>query len=178
MTMTFKEKNKIKNVAELVKQKKKAICSAIVDEVEMLFRESKHSYWLSLGCRSGDGSHTAFINGFRAAISVILIPLWGECGYDVKVNLNSRLLRTHLTNFLSPVLAGKSYRNKELEFLSQCLTADIDAEVLIPIDFCNGVLSNTKQRIGLQTKHRNAWFGRLVDDGKKSILQRAMGVVS
>jgi hypothetical protein len=176
--MTFKEKKKLENVAALVKQKKYTIAREIESEIEILFRKSQHSYWLGRCCRTGDDSHTAFMNGLISAVSVLLIPLWGDCGYDVKINLNSRMLRNHLANFLSPVLAGKSYRNKDLEFLAESLTADIDAEAVVPIDFCTGTVSGTKQRIGLHTKNRNSWFGKMVDDGRAAILQRAMGVVA
>ena len=176
--MTFKEKKKSENVASQVKLNKKKIARAIEEEIEVLFRESQHSYWLSRSCRSGDDSHRAFMNGFTSAVSVILIPLWGECIYDAKISLNSRILRTHLANFLSPVLAGKSYRNKDLQFLTQSLTADVDAEVLVQLDFENVQYGKTKQRVGLHTKNRNEWFGKLIDAGRTSILQTAMEVLS
>ena len=173
----FKTETKAKTIRESVQQRKRAITEAVADQVELCFRQSEHSTWFQRACRQDDASFEHFIVGLRKGLSVMLLRMNDDCTYSLNIRLKARDLRNHLLNFLSAPIRGKAYRNKELRFLAEALSSDIDAELFVPINMCEEEAKAVQERVTRHSRRTNLWFNRMVKENHEAVARVVIGGV-
>ena len=160
---------KTETVDAVIQQDKKAITNAVAHHIEEIFRQSENSKWLDRCLRQDDGSYAEFVLGLKKGLLVQLLPAWGKGNYQLKITLKARDLRNHLVNFLSVPVRGKAYRNPELKFLQEALTADANAEIIIPIDVSKDESFSIQEKVNRHTQKSNGWFNGLIREHHQSL---------